>query len=51
MKHHEYQIYYGGFKEKLYNTYYCKTCGAVVNQKHKILFFKINKINVRSHKK
>ncbi len=26
MKHHLYQIYYGGFKIKIKNFYYCKIC-------------------------
>ncbi len=26
MKHHEYQIYYGGFKIKLKNIKYCPDC-------------------------
>ncbi len=30
MKHHEYQIYYGGFKRKVKGLYYCKDCHAVV---------------------
>ncbi len=30
MKHHEYQIYFGGFKILLKNTYYCKECNKLV---------------------
>ncbi len=33
MKHHLYQIYYGGFKVKLVNTYYCKACDSLVSDK------------------
>jgi len=29
MKHHLYQLYYGGFKTKLDNAYYCK-CGVLI---------------------
>ncbi len=29
MKHHEYQIYYGGFKIKLLKTKYCEACDLV----------------------
>jgi len=35
MKHHLYQLYYGGFKYKIKNTYYCQTCDLIVNQYHK----------------
>ncbi len=30
MKHHEYQIYYGGWKIKLKGLWYCKDCHSVV---------------------
>jgi len=33
MKHHEYQMYYGGFKVKLTNILYCKTCRMIVYTK------------------
>ncbi len=33
MKHHLYQIYYGGFKHKLKNWKYCKECNLVITQK------------------
>ncbi len=47
MKHHEYQIYYGGFKIKLKGYLYCKDCLLVTTiMKHKKI---LN--NVRSHKK
>ncbi len=29
MKHHEYQIYYGGFKIKLKNLFWCKQCKII----------------------
>jgi len=32
MKHHEYQIYYGGFKIKIPYKY-CKICGIFTNTK------------------
>ncbi len=48
MKHHEYQIYYGGFKVAIDTLAYCKDCNAIVKTpNHK----KQLKINVRSHKK
>ncbi len=40
MKHHLYQIYYGGFKQKLANWYYCETCNGMIQTK-----------NVTRHKK
>ncbi len=30
MKHHLFQIYYGGFKTKLKGAQFCKHCNAVV---------------------
>ncbi len=45
--HHEYQIYYGGFKIKLKKMYFCEDCNMVLTKlKHQII-----KGNVRSHKK
>ncbi len=40
MKHHLYQIYYGGFKEKLTGKYYCKTCNGIIQNlaRHKKVF-------------
>ncbi len=35
MKHHKYQIYYGGFKIKLKDIYYCKDCKLIVSRSHK----------------
>jgi len=32
MKHHLYQIYIGGFKEKFYSTFYCKDCGYIITR-------------------
>ncbi len=32
MKHHLYQIYYGGWKTKLLKQYYCKTCDLFVDE-------------------
>ncbi len=34
MKHHEYQIYYGGFKIKLKGIYFCKQCGTLISKNH-----------------
>ncbi len=34
MKHHLYQIYYGGIKELLKYHYYCKTCNEITNYNH-----------------
>ncbi len=50
MKHHEYQIYYGGFKIKLKNKFYCLTCG-IVKQNHKPWNSSKTLKIVRSHKK
>jgi len=37
MKHHLYQIYYGGMKQKLLGQYLCKTCNKIVTKKaHKL---------------
>ncbi len=47
MKHHEYQIYYGGFKIKLLKYYYCKECGIINWKKPN----QHQKNHVRSHKK
>ncbi len=44
MKHHEYQIYYGGFKIKLPNIRYCKTC-------HQIIYTKDRKFYINEHQK
>ncbi len=30
MKHHLYQIYYGGWKNKLPNIWYCEICHAIL---------------------
>ncbi len=30
LKHHEYQIYYGGFKIKLKRMYFCEDCNDVM---------------------
>ncbi len=30
MKHHEYQIYYGGFKNKISCAVYCNECNAII---------------------
>jgi len=40
MKHHLYQLYYGGFKEKLINHYYCETCRGIITNatRHKKTF-------------
>ncbi len=44
MKHHEYQIYYGGFKKKLNKMYFCEDCNKILTKlQHQII--------VRSHKK
>ncbi len=48
MKHHEYQIYYGGFKIKLKNWKYCETCDTIA-QKNSFSPYHSN--IVRSHKK
>ncbi len=51
-KHHEYQIYYGGFKILIKDTKYCKDCNYIYNSKDELLKHKKQqKINVRSHKK
>ncbi len=34
MKHHLYQIYYGGFKIKLKNNFYCLTCNKLYNKQN-----------------
>ncbi len=48
MKHHEYQIYYGGFKIKLVDLIYCKECKSIMHpSQHKTT----TKYHVRSHKK
>ncbi len=39
MKHHEYQVYYGGFKKKLKNKFYCKDCNAILIQVNNKLYF------------
>ncbi len=45
MKHHEYQIYYGGFKNKIESLAYCYDCSAIVaSPEHKIL------IKLKNHK-
>ncbi len=31
MKHHLYQIYYGGFKTKLKDYFYCKDCDSILD--------------------
>ncbi len=51
MKHHEYQLYYGGFKKKLKNSKYCATCGIITKIPTFIWPPPQHKINVRSHKK
>ncbi len=40
MKHHLYQIYFGGWYEKLPNHYYCETCNAIITNsaRHKKTF-------------
>ncbi len=36
--HHEYQIYYGGFKKKLKRMYFCETCNQVLTKlQHQII--------------
>ncbi len=46
-KHHEYQIYYGGFKIKLVDLIYCKECKSIMHpSQHKTT----TKYHVRSHK-
>ncbi len=62
-RHHEYQIYYGGFKVKIPNLYYCKECDEITTQMsekqwkhHKTphltrVIYKKWITNVRSHKK
>ncbi len=32
MKHHLYQIYYGGWKIKLTKQYYCKDCDLFIDE-------------------
>ncbi len=58
MKHHEYQIYYGGFKIKLPNIRYCKTCHMIVYTKDRKFYLEPHdkvtqppKNQSRSHKK
>jgi len=34
MKHHLYQIYYGGFKTLLPNAYYCSICNMLMDSNH-----------------
>ncbi len=51
MKHHEYQIYYGGFKILLPYLYYCKDCKSIINLNGNIDNRQDHKINVPSHKK
>ncbi len=34
MKHHEYQIYYGGFKIKLQGKFWCKDCHQLFKSIH-----------------
>ncbi len=46
MKHHEYTIYYGGFKKKLKGYIYCDICGLQTRYQHDH-----TQKNVRSHKK
>ncbi len=31
MKHHEYQIYYGGFKIRLRKVAYCYDCNTIID--------------------
>ncbi len=50
MKHHEYQIYYGGIKQKIEGLYWCKDCLEIVDIQH-YRTTKIQKNHVRSHKK
>ncbi len=52
MKHHEYQLYYGGFKKT--NTYtknfiYCELCGIIKkhNHPHKIISWSHKKPKVK----
>ncbi len=33
MKHHLYQLYFGGFKTKLKNYFFCVTCNDIIRTK------------------
>jgi len=46
MKHHLYQIYYGGFKIKLSKVYYCKQCKTII-----ITAVHVNAISKKEHYK
>ncbi len=37
MKHHLYQIYYGGWKVKLIDAYYCRDCDKIYETSDKKL--------------
>jgi len=36
MKHHLYQIYYGGFKHKLENSFWCDECHSIISRYNKL---------------
>ncbi len=51
MKHHEYQLYYGGVKEKIAKLAYCKDCGAIVTSpQHKIIAWSHKKLTGKPRK-
>ncbi len=50
MKHHEYSLYYGGFKTKLAHLFWCNDCNQVnTKQDHKKLIFKSTKVQQSSN--
>jgi len=50
MKHHLYQIYYGGFKIKLTDMYYCKICDLPVDLNHKKINISLKKLHYTTKK-
>ena len=48
MKHHLYQIYYGGFKHKLKYRYYCIQCDRIITAPNKSLVIHYKKYDKKS---
>ncbi len=52
MKHHEYQLYYGGHKYLLAFHTYCEDCHKIIKGfENRIAHQQLQKNHVRSHKK
>ncbi len=50
MKHHLYQIYFGGFKHKIAYTYYCSDCFAIITSKSNLSpYHKLKLISTQYH--